>query len=407
MKTRWWMLVVLGALVTGWFAGRASAPHSGEVSSSPPPAASGLPTPPERNASRKNWGAKLDDRPFSDMGAMVREIPRKDLGPSIEAWFDSYGIGGLDSDTVNKAWALIDAWVAEDFDSAWSWANSIQQPATREFVVTAISGSLAETDPKHAYECLISNGEFRHSISDSRIITLVQKLSKEALDQGPEKFVEFWKKFPLAKDSVNSFTGVRVEPGPGTDFLALQGAMDRELGGSGMERPINPSGVMAAWTKADPASALDYLIDRAKTAKSIRDSWSEMRGVVWKEKGSAGSNEWALGVLRDLPEGERGNFILAVGYGNMSGSLRDVLRAGATEEESATWMRQTLQVGVERGNGQFEIASLLSDLPMEQRLSILKGLRGPGAFEAVKNGTPSWNLTESQMEEIRQAIEAK
>ncbi|WP_035613862.1 hypothetical protein [Haloferula sp. BvORR071] len=379
--------------------------HPVQASSSTGAGATNPPAPPERNAGRKNWGTKLDDRPFSDMGAMAHEIPRKDLGPSIEAWFDSYGIGGLDSATVNKAWALIDAWVAEDFDSAWSWANSIQQPATRQFIITAIAGSLAESDPHRAYDCLVSNGEFGWAIRDGRLMTLVQNLSKESLSQSPEKFVEFWKRFPLAKDSVNSFMGVQADPGPGTDFLALQQAMDRELGSS-MARPINPTGVIAAWTKTDPEAALDYVINRAKTAEDIRDAWSEMRGAISQEKGRAATEEWTLGVLRGLEEGERGNFILAAGAVNMPG-LRDLLREGATPEESSAWMRETLQLGVERGNGQFGIASLISDLPMEQRIGILKGLHGPKAFEAVKNGTPSWNLTESQMEEIRQAIEAR
>jgi hypothetical protein len=211
---------------------------------------------------------------------------------------------------------------------------------------------------------------------------------------------------PLAQESVSSFVGVKAEPGPGTDFLALQQMMDRELG-AGMDRPVNPNGVMAAWTKTDPEAALDYLVGRAKEGANIRDSWSEMRSEIRKGQGSNGVNNWTVEVLRGLPEGERGSFILAAGYSGMPGQFLEVLEAGASEQESAAWTTEVLQAGVDQGNGQSGISSLLSEMSVDQRIRILKELRGPKAFEAVKNGTPSWNLTESQMAEIRQAIEAE
>jgi hypothetical protein len=405
MRSRGWMVVVLGAFATGWIGGRQSSPSSaGESGESPArltSAAAASRT--DRDAARQQWGAKLDERTQPEMAAMAKEIPGKDLGPAIEAWFDSYGIGGLDHETVNKAWKLIDAWVAEDFDSAWAWANSVQQPATREFVIKAIAGSMAEKDPQRAFECLVSNGDFRSSLNDQRLMTLVTKLSDGSLEQGPDAFVAFWKRIPLAKESVNSFMGVTVKPGPGTDFLGLQGAIDRELG-NGMDRPINPSGVMEAWTKADPQGALDYLLGRVGEGQNIRDQWSEVRGVITKEKGSAAADQWTLDLLREMPEGDRGAFLVAADFQNYPNSFLDMLRSGATDEESAAIYRETLQAGVDQGRS-WGISTLLSSLPMEERIRHLKELRGPQAFQAVKDSTSSWKLTEGQLEEIKQAIE--
>lgn len=400
------MVVVLGAFATGWIGGRQSSPFSAGESGEGPArltsAAAASRT--DRDAARKQWGAKLDERTQPEMAAMAKEIPGKDLGPAIEAWFDSYGIGGLDHETVNKAWKLIDAWVAEDFDSAWAWANSVQQPATREFVIKAIAGSMAEKDPQRAFECLVSNGDFRSSLNDQRLIKLVTKLSDGSLEQGPDAFVAFWKRIPLAKESVNTFMDVSVKPGPGTDFLALQGAIDRELGKE-MDRPINPSGVMAAWTKADPQGALDYLMGRAGEGQNIRDQWREVMGGVIGENGSAAANAWALELLREMPEGERGDFVVAAGYQSTPNQFFDLLRSGATAEESDTLCRETLQAGVDRDSGSWGISTLLSSMPVEERIRHLKELRGPKAFEAVKDGTKSWQLTEGQLEEIKQAIE--
>lgn len=400
------MVLVLGAFGAGWLGGRQShaiANHGGELTSSP---SSAVPGKTARDSSRRQWGMKLGERSQEDIAAMAREIPRKDLGPSIEAWFDSYGIGGLDSETVRKAWSLIDAWVAEDFDSAWAWANSIQQPASREFVIKAIAGSLAESDSAKAFECLVSNGAFISSFNDDRLVNLITGLSKESLAQGPEKFVEFWKKIPSATERVNAFVGVTVDPPPGTDFQALQGAIDRELGKE-MERPINPSGVMAAWTKADRGAAVDYVFARAAAGQEIRDQWGEVRNTLVKEYGSAAASEWTMGLLRELPEGERGRFFLAAQYQNMPGAFFDLLRSGGgSEEETATYLRETLQAGVDEGRP-WGISTLLSSLPVEERIRHAKELHGQKAFEAVKANSASWNLTESQLEEIRSAIKAE
>lgn len=406
MKAGWWMVVVAGAFAAGWLGGRQGAPRSDAA----PPGKGSLSAiastgKTSRDAGRRQWGAKLDERTTDDIGMMAKEIPRGDLGPAIEAWFDLYGICGLDSDTVTKAWSLIDAWVAEDFDSAWGWANSIQQPATREFVIKAISGSLAKTDPARAFECLVSNGDFRSSMNDDRLVDLITGLSKESLARSPEDFVAFWKKMPAAMKSVNSFVGVGAEPPPGTDFLALQSAMDRELGGE-LQRPINPYGIMSAWAKADPDAAVDYLFSRVAAGERIRGQWSEVRSVISETKGSGAANQWTLDMLRDLPEGQRGAFLIAADYQNTPSALLDIVRAGATEEESAAIYGETLQAGVDEGRD-WGIRTLLSSLPMEERIRYLKELRGEKAYEAVKKHTTGWNLSEAQMEEIRSAIEAE
>lgn len=401
------MIVVTGAFAAGWLGGRQSASPSEATSSgkgAAPPAAAASSGKTSRDAGRRQWGAKLDERTQADIAAMAKEIPRGDLGPAMEAWFDSYGIGGLSHETVNKAWSLIDAWVADDFNSAWGWANSIQQPATREFVIKAIAGSLAKTDSARAFECLVANGDFRSSFNDSRLLDLITGLSKESLARSPEDFVAFWKKVPAATEMVNSFMGVGVEPPPGTDFLALQSAMDRELGKE-LQRPVNPHGIMSAWTKADPEGAVDYLAARVAAGGEIQGQWGEVKGVISAEKGNAAANQWTLDLLRDLPEGQRGAFLLAAGYQNSPGAFFDVIRAGATDEESAAIVGETLQAGIDQGSD-WGISTLLSSLPVEERVRYLKELHGPKAYEAVKTHTGSWNLSEAQMEEIRAAIEA-
>jgi len=112
-------------------------------------------------------------------------------------------------------------------------------------------------------------------------------------------------------------------------------------------------------------------------------------------------------MLRHLREGERGSFFVGAQYQNMPSAFFDLLRSGGgSEEENATYLRETLQAGIDQGRP-WGISSLLSSMPVEDRINHVKTLRGPKAFEAVRDNAASWNLTEVQMEEIRSAIEAK
>ncbi|WP_367873960.1 hypothetical protein [Luteolibacter sp. Populi] len=398
MKTAWWLLVVLLAFMAGWF-GRGRVPVA---ETAPAAARAAVPAAnAARDTSRKRWGEKLREQ--EEPKALLAEIPAKDRGASVEAWLGSYGLGGLDGATVTKFWNLLDVWVAEDSEAAWQWASGLSDAGMRELAMTGIAGSLADSDPQRAFDCLVAHGEFHHGIRDGRLMNLMKGLSQEALKKDPLALVELWEKVPKAGESVDSYAGVSLELDPATDFRTLLDAMRSKLG-KDTDRPLFPNGVMKAWTKTDPEAARGYLIEKIAAKENFDDEWSEMGSVLAKAKGQAAADQWTLEMLRELPEGDRGAFFEGSGWMNSPGRIFDLMHAGATEAESAQWIAETVQVSADHEGSAWKIGNILGELPIEKRIEHLKSLRGPKALELIGPVVERWNLTESQVAEIKQAV---
>jgi hypothetical protein len=401
MKRAWWLLSVLLAFAAGWISGRADAPKAGGETSSLSPRASSPSATVARETSRNRWAEKLREQ--EQPGTLMHEIPAKDRGPTIEAWVRSFGVGGLDGETVNRFWNVLDAWVAEDPDAAWQWASGISEPGMRELAMTGIAGSFAASDAQRAFDCLVAHGEFRHAISDSRLFGMMTRLSNEALEKGPLALIDLWEKLPKANDSVNSYSGLKVELDPATDVRLLLDSIRSRLGKT-TDRPLYLSGVMETWATSQPEEARGYLIERIAAKENFADEWSEMRSVIAKAHGSAAADQWTLEMLRQLPEGDRGSFFAGNGWLNSPNRIFDLMQTGATEEESAQWITETLQATADGDGSAWKIGNLLGQLPIEKRIEYLKALRGTKAQQSIGEITGRWNLTASQVAEIRQAV---
>ena len=336
------------------------------------------------------------------MAALLTEIPAEDRGAALEGWLGTFGVGGLDTGAVNLFRSAIDAWVAEDPEAALEWAAAARDPGMRELAMTGVAGSLAGSDPQRAFDCLVTHGEFRHALLDGRIMEMMRTLSKEAAKEGPEAIAKLWANLPKAADSVNAFSGVHLDLHPATDFRAVNEALRRQFGEQ-TSRPIFPVGVMETWTRQDPAAARAYLIELVAAKERISDEWGEVKGVISKDQGVAAANQWTIELLRELPAGDRGTLLAGAGYLSSSGSIHELLR-GASEEESALWISETLQASADRGRGAWEIRNLLGDLPVKQRIEYLKTLRGEKALERANAVMAEWSLPEAQQEDVRNRI---
>lgn len=407
MKDRLWLLPVL-LLVFGL--GRLShrvLPVGGvekedvQVKSGRAPAA-GAGDSAARETSRKRWAERLEGTDAEGMAGLLKEMPKGERGAALELWLGGFGLGGMDTAAVERFRRVIDAWTIEDPDAVLAWSSALRDPGMREIGMTAVAGSLALSDPQRAFDCLVAHGEFRHSLLDGRIMGMMKELSKEAAKQGPEAIAALWGKLPEAGDSVNSFAGVALELDPGTDFHALSKALRREMGAE-MSRPIFPVQVMESWVRQDPAGARAYLIELTAAKERCRDEWSEIRATLRKDQGPEAADAWAIGLLRELPAGDRGTLLAGAGYLNSPGSFHELMRS-AGEEEAAVWIGETLQASIEHDRGSWGISNLLGELPAEHRVRHLKALRGEKALEYANEVMANWNLPEEQREEVRSGI---
>ncbi|MCW1916308.1 hypothetical protein OJ996_22150 [Luteolibacter sp. GHJ8] len=355
-----------------------------------------------RETSRKRWAERLQGTEGEGMAGLLKEMPKGDRGAALELWLGSFGLGGMDTASVDRFRRAIDAWVIEDPDAVLAWAEALRDPGMREAGMTAVAGSLARSDPQRAFDCLVAHGEFKHSLLDGRIMGLMKGLSKDAGKQGPEAIAALWGKLPKVGDSVNAFSGVALELEPGTDFLTLSRALRREMGAQ-MSRPIFPVKVMETWVREDPAGARAYFMELAAAKERCGDEWSEIRSTIRTDQGAEAADAWALGLLRDLPAGDRGQLLAGAGYLHSPSNFHELMRS-AGEEEAALWIGETLQASVEINRGSWGISNLLGELPMEQRVQHLKALRGEQALQYANEVMANWNLPEAQREEVRSGI---
>ncbi len=122
MKTRWWLFALSIVFFLGWLSGRRPWAVDAPTPVVERPVSPSSSARSAREPNRKQWAERLRDRDLQGLPDLIATIPGKDLGPSIEAWLDSFGIEGLDRETIAKVWKILDVWVADDADAAWNWA---------------------------------------------------------------------------------------------------------------------------------------------------------------------------------------------------------------------------------------------------------------------------------------------
>ena len=402
-QTFLWLLAVVLAFAAGWMGGRHSPPAAAAAAISLPAKPETVRTSqaPPRETSAQRWAEKLRDGDQSEMPQLFAEIPAKDRGRAIEAWLLSHGAGGPDGQAEERLRNLLDAWVAADVDGAWQWAEGCGDAGIREMAMTGIAGALANGDPQRAYECLLAHGDFRRELSDSRFIGMMKRLSDDTLKQSPQALAELWEKLP--ETTASTRWGLDLKLDASTDFRAVLDGLRSKLEGVN-KRPFYPCNVMDTWMRHDAEGAVAYLRECISGKGSFASVWSEASHVIRQEKGDAGADGWTLALLRDLPEQDRGTFLAETAWLGSPGRVEAVVRQGGTEEELAGWTGMAIQACADRGQNLWKIAPMLENFPMEKRIELLKGLRGPEALEAAGRAVSHWQLPETRWAEIRSAI---
>lgn len=402
MKTRWWTLLLVSVAAVAWLGGRRSSlsPESeSALQQAAVPSASARPAAAGSNGpSRKRWAERIGSADDSGLPDLMREIPAKDRGAVVEAWLGSSGNSLLGDPEVQRLRKLLNAWVAEDPEAALEWADALRDPALRELGMIGVAGALAAIDRQRAFECLVSHGTFKSTISDPRITSLMRELSQDSLRLGPAALAELWKRLPGGADTVSETYGIGLKYPPGTDFRALIDELSTVPGAS--SKPIFLTGVSAAWMGQDPEGATAFLLEKIEAQEPTASrSWREIYRVKIDEVGAAAAEQWAREVIKDIPAGDpRGKFLLESSFLRPEGRIE----ALAQSSESAAWIGEALQFDADHGGR--GIKEILDPLPEARRIEYLKTLRGPRASEATTSAMAGWNFTESQQEEIRKAI---
>lgn len=409
MNANPWICLPLAALL--FVAGRAVGflPRSSGAAVTEAPAArrSASPRNLKEEAGRSRWVAKIADRKKDGLRELIGSIPSAELGPAVEAWFLSYSLKGVDEVPRDKLKEIFDAWAARDFDGAWDWATSLEDPLMRELSVVSLAANLAENDPRKAFECLSSLGSCRTDLSDSRWLKLLRTVSQESLAGGSAGLAEFLRRMPKAENTVSVYNPIVLKLPPGGDF---KGVMDVVLEadprtGSRPAMPVTFNGVMQQWMKEDPEAARRYVRDRVAAGQPARFAFQEMAGVVRQEQSPVGLTAWSVDFVRGLPEEQRAGFLMdsGVAFGNATGDFDAFLKEWGTPEEGKQLRQDLLQslVGTEKEN---YLYSGIAALPMPQRIAMIENLRGLQSPELVRRLLEEAGLPEERLVELEKRV---
>ena len=383
MKSGYWLGIVAAAFVAGWVAGRKGGDDEGKATTTAPARESATPRRrAERTKSIAQWAEGMRDRERDELKDFARTIPAAELGPAIEKWIASHGVGGLGWESKAKLVTMMGDWAERDFDGARRWAEGVGDPVIREMALVSLAGALAKEDPQRAFECLVANGEFHQdTMSYGNIHELMEKLSAGAIAEGPEAFLALWSRLPVVKGSVGTTYGFNIVLGDDADFAAYADAIRqiRELG----RQPISPGGVIREWAKRDVEAATEYVLETGMNG-GIQNEWWDLRHTLEEERGKREMQEWTVEMLRRVPEDRRVEFVKNSGMqgspervlGGVDGTDGEFFQPGEREGLA----RDMLQAVADQGWGEWD--KILVLLEPEQQLEALSQVRGVGSNAA-------------------------
>ncbi len=373
MKIAGWVTSVAVAFLAGWGIGRGGSDTSVVEAAVTPTAA-----PAKTKVSRSEvpaWGRRLRE---ASQGKQMEEwdkVPPDERAAAMRAWFESFGFGGPSVKDLEKVRAVIDRWVAEDFDAAWMWAEGVVDPVAREFAVISVAGALAGTDPKKGLDCLAALGEVQRPIDDWRIGQLVDAESNRSVAQGPEALKSVWAKVPLSGDSVNRASGNYLDLSKAEDLAAFADAM-REIREAG-DRPLLLTGAMREWAKRDVAAATDYLVDRGQTER-IADEWRELSSSLRESGGEKAADAWMLETLGEVPLADRGAFLDRISYYHSPESILGLDPGLYGEGDRNDHATAFLWAALEQEDSVDKIMGLIPEGERNAVIGQLRGVTKPG-----------------------------
>ncbi len=396
MRSGYWLGIVAAAFVAGWATGRGGHRESGKETAEVPVRERAALQRDERGKSAAQWAEELRGRDNDGLKSFGREIPRAELGPAIEKWIASHGVGGLGNEGRARLRILLGDWAERDFEGVRNWADGLGDPVIREMALTALAAALAEKDPERAFECLAANGEFHQDLMGHHsLYELMRKLSADAIAEGPEAFAALWSRLPVGKSSMETASGFDVSLGDDVDFVAYADALRkiREMG----RHPIYPGGVMKEWAKRDAEAATEYVLEAGLSGR-VHYEWWELGQVIEQERGLREVGGWTVEMLRRVPEERRAEFFLNAG---MLGAPERVL--GADQEyyqpgEKEALARDMLQGAAKRG--WWEWGKILEAVEPERRMEVLLQVRGAESVGDLQSYLEGQGYAAERIEEV-------
>src|SRR5690606_5177841 len=129
---------------------------------------------------------------------------------------------------------------------------------------------------QRSFVCLVAAGEIHRNVEEWRLYGMLKRLAADALKETPEPLVALWERIPPAGKAVNSRSGLEIDFGAETDFVALSGSIPW-LTVLDNSTPFFLTGFLEAWAEHRPEEATEYMIAKGVEASVSQQWWTLYR----------------------------------------------------------------------------------------------------------------------------------
>jgi len=222
--------------------------------------------------------------------AFLRNLAPADRITALEALAAQSGPEGLHYELKGMIRKILREMFVTDFDSAWTWARSVPNDATRDYMLQSLLKELVIKDPERAlaahFEILAAHPDFNSDIP-------FEAVSGTAM-QGARQMLDLLERFPPG----SAGTCGDMEFAKDFDFqLAADGFKEfsrRHVTETPVAYPIN---FFRAWAKEDPEAA--YSSWAGEDTPFWVGRWDQLLDGIESQGTPGASAVWAAGKLAD------------------------------------------------------------------------------------------------------------
>jgi hypothetical protein len=393
MKKRFLCLIFVGCVPLGWLA-------RGGVSPQNPPQAiqasqtrrEGKTAPRQTSTTREAeflaFAKRLPPLTNAEGHEFNKNLTPQDRGLLLETLLKEGNPSGLKYEGHSAISSILEIWVNEDFEGAWTWSQQLTNDTSRRFMMGKILDQLSRKDLTRALalhlEMHAADPKFE---SDAPLFALEATTPKSASD-----FINLLNKIPLHGGGTEDFDFAK-------DFDFQQAAVGTsELLKKQNQLPDEfPMNFIKAWGERDPDAAFAWL---ASEKHNNKFSFNELLEGIEKQGIPGAASTWAAGKIEES-ESSRKSVIDGM-YHAQSAAINGIVKALPNTNSSDRFLTELL-IAKSKG-GTVDLKPMLSGMSSPQaRLEAFSQVKKQGhnlSNKITQNQYQAWGVTQQQFEAI-------
>lgn len=348
MKKRHFVLLFAGSLIAGWVV-RSATSRNEPPQSVQAPATRLRPKIARIPAKSARLGQFLTLTRQEQVNFCDHALPQ-DRAALVELLLHDGDPSGLVSESRIMIESMMEAWVEDNFTSAWAWCQQLTGVTQKRYIAGELLGILAEKDLTLALTL-----HLEMSAADPLFDSLIPDRALEnAATKSASDFLDVLGKFP-DHDS----NSIEAKFASDFDFQQAAEGVNALLRKQKQLPPEFPYNFIETWGERDPDAAFDWLVSLGRESDCDADLDSLLEGLG-KQGIPGATSTWVVGKIE---ESATSRSVIAQGLTNASTALiQEIQKALPSSESSDRFMTELFleQCNVRPNNFSASLAAMSS-----------------------------------------------